>query len=113
MTKIEGDIIIVYLNGRLDIHLSVDVENRLQSIIKEEPEYHILIDLSDVEYMSSSGIRLLVSILRTVESNDRKLKLSNMNESVKKIFEIVELTSMFDIYNSEEEALKSFSNSIN
>ncbi|MFW6365234.1 MAG: STAS domain-containing protein [Spirochaetota bacterium] len=106
----EGNVIIIYLSGRLDVHLSSDVEKEINKIIKENPDVHLLLDLSDVEYMSSSGLRIFVSTMRILRDNRKKLKLSNINSAVKKIFEVVELMDMFDIYDSEKEALESFNN---
>lgn len=107
-TKKVNNVIVVYLSGRLDVHLSADVEKEINKIINNEPTCHLLLNLSDVEYMSSSGLRIFVSTMRILKESKRKLYLSNMNSAVKKIFEVVELMDMFDIYETEEEALKSF-----
>ena len=107
-TKKVGNVIIVYLNGRLDVHLSADVEKGINKIIKEGPECHLLLNLYDVEYMSSSGLRIFVSTMRILKDNKKKLKLCNINSAVKKIFEVVELMEMFDIYDSEQAALEAF-----
>jgi len=109
-TKKEGNVVVAYLFGRLDVHLSADAEKEINKIIKEEPTSHLLLNLKDVEYMSSSGLRIFVSTMRILKDSQRKLKLCNINSAVKKIFEVVELMDMFDIYESEEEALKSFNN---
>ncbi len=107
-TKKVNNVIVAYLSGRLDVHLSADVEKEINKIINNEPTCHLLLNLSDVEYMSSSGLRIFVSTMRILKESKRKLCLCNMNSAVKKIFEVVELMDMFDIYETEEEALKSF-----
>jgi anti-sigma B factor antagonist len=107
-TKKDGNVIVVYLFGRLDVHLSADIEREINRIIKEEPAAHLLLNLQEVEYMSSSGLRIFVSTMRILKENNRKLKLCNINSAVKKIFEVVELMDMFDIHESEAEALESF-----
>jgi anti-anti-sigma factor len=107
-TAKSNNVIIIYLNGRLDVHLSADVEKGINKIIKEEPQSHLLLNLEDVEYMSSSGLRIFVSTMRILKDNKRMLKLCNINSAVKKIFEVVELMEMFDIYNNEEDALAAF-----
>lgn len=107
-TKKVGNVIVVYLSGRLDVHLSADVEKEINKIINNEPTCHLLLNLADVEYMSSSGLRIFVSTMRILKESKRKLALCNMNSAVKKIFEVVELMDMFDIYETEEEAIKSF-----
>jgi anti-sigma B factor antagonist len=103
-----GNVDIVYLVGRLDVHLSSEIEKELDKIIRNESDTHLLMNLEKVEYMSSSGLRIFVSTMRTLKEQKRRLALCNMNNAVKKIFEVVELMDMFEIYDSEEDALKSF-----
>ncbi len=107
-TKKTNNVVVVYLAGRLDVHLSADVEKEINKVINEEPSCHLLLNLQDVEYMSSSGLRIFVSTMRILKESKRRLALCNMNAAVKKIFEVVELMDMFDIYDSEADALKSF-----
>ncbi len=107
-TKKNNNVIIIYLAGRLDVHLSADVEKEINKIINDDPASHLLLNLHDVEYMNSSGLRIFVSTMRILKESKRKLFLCNMNSAVKKIFEVVELMDMFDIFESEEEALRSF-----
>ncbi len=109
-TKKVDNVIVIYLAGRLDVHLSAEIEKEINSIIQNEPDSHLLMNLKDVEYMSSSGLRIFVSTMRILKESKRKLKLCNMNNAVKKIFEVVELMDMFDIFETEEEALKTFKN---
>lgn len=107
MKKVDN-VVVVYLSGRLDVHLSAEIEKEINKIIQNDSSTHLLMNLNDVEYMSSSGLRIFVSTMRILKEQKRMLKLCNMNNAVKKIFEVVELMDMFDIYDSEEEALKSF-----
>lgn len=104
------NVAVIYLAGRLDVHLSADIEKEINNIIQNDADCHLLLNLKDVEYMSSSGLRIFVSTMRILKESKRKLKLSNMNNAVKKIFEVVELMDMFDIYETEEEALQAFKN---
>ncbi len=103
--KKTGNNITIYLEGRLDVHLSADIEKEINKLITAEPSCNFVLNLKDVEYMSSSGLRIFVSTMRILKESKRKLVLCNMNNAVKKIFEVVELTDMFDIFNSENEAL--------
>lgn len=105
-TEKKGDSIVAYLRGRLDVHLSGEIEKDLNDLIEQNPDKNLVINLDEIEYMSSSGLRVLVAIMRQLKSNDRSLKLCHLNTAVKKIFEVVELMDMFDIYDTEEEALK-------
>ena len=105
-TKEVGNHIIAYLKGRLDVHISGEIEKDLMTLSQKFPESDFILNLEGIEYMSSSGLRILVALMRHLKSKNRKLKLCNMNIAVKKIFEVVELMDMFDIYDSEDEALK-------
>ena len=107
-TKTVDNVIVINLAGRLDVHLSADVEKEINNIIHTETGKHLLLNLKDVEYMSSSGLRIFVSTMRILKETKRSLRLCNMNNAVKKIFEVVELMDMFDIYDTEEEAIASF-----
>jgi len=104
-TKKIDDNIVIYLAGRLDVHLSADIEKEINELIKSEAKSNFILNLKDVEYMSSSGLRIFVSTMRILKESKRKLALSNMNNAVKKIFEVVELTDMFDIFDTEDEAI--------
>jgi anti-sigma B factor antagonist len=103
-----NNIIILYLTGRLDVQFSINIEKEIYQLIQSEPDHHFLLNLADVKYMSSSGIRIFVSTMRILKEKEKKLKLCNLSDSVKKIFEVVELLDMFDVYNSEQEAIKCF-----
>lgn len=105
-TKEVGNTIVAYLKGRLDVHISGEIEKDLMLLSEKNPEADFVLNLEGIEYMSSSGLRVLVALMRHLKTGGRKLKLCNMNLAVKKIFEVVELMDMFDVYASEEEALK-------
>mgnify|MGYP000889275886 CR=1 FL=1 len=103
--EVRGNHLVVSLSGRMDVHLASEVENQLANLMKSQPDKHILLDLSDVEYMSSSGLRVFVSSMRTLRERNLNLLLCNLSPAVRKVFEVVELMDMFDIYESQEEAL--------
>jgi stage II sporulation protein AA (anti-sigma F factor antagonist) len=104
--KVE-DRLVVYLEGRLDVTVATEVEEQLIKLIDDEGEKHIILNLEQVEYMSSSGFRACIAILRKLKQRDGSLKLCNIRPSVKRIFDVIELTSLFDIFDSEDAALQS------
>jgi len=106
-TREENNHIIVYLKGRIDVHLASEIESELMKLIEQNPNKDFILNLIDVEYMSSSGLRVFVSIMRYLKERNRNLKLSNLSLAVKRVFEVVELMDMFDIYNDESDALAS------
>ena len=106
-TRKEGKVIVIELEGRLDVHLSLEIEQAVNDII-DKGEKYLLFDLKGVQYLSSSGLRIFIAAMRKLKSIDGALKLANMSDSVKKIFKVVELIDLFEIYESVEEALAMF-----
>ncbi len=105
-SKKVGDKLVVFLEGRLDVSVANEVEEELARMIDNENQRHIVLNMDKVEYMSSSGFRACIATLRKLNSREGTLKLCNIRPSVKRIFDVIELTSLFEIYDSESEALK-------
>ncbi len=105
-TKKVGDKLVVYLEGRLDVSVANEVEEELARVIDQDNHKHLVLNMDKVEYMSSSGFRACIATLRKLNAKDGTLKLSNIRPSVKRIFDVIELTSLFDIYETEADALK-------
>ncbi len=104
-TKKVGDKLVVYLEGRMDVSVANEVEEELARLIDNDNQKHLVLNMDRVEYMSSSGFRACIATLRKLNAREGTLKLSNIKPSVKRIFDVIELTSLFDIYETEEEAL--------
>ncbi len=108
-TKETGDIVIVYLSGKLDSSLSRIVEEELNEIINNKLEFNFLLNFEDVNSMSSNGIRIIANAKNMVNKKNKIIKLCCLRNIVKRIAEVTELSSLIEIYESEDEALKSFS----
>ncbi len=106
-TRKEGKVVVIELEGRLDVHLSMEIEAEVNNII-DSGDIFLVFDLKEVKYLSSSGLRIFIAALRKINKLNGKLKLANMNEPVKRIFKVVELIDLFEIFSSVEEALESF-----
>ncbi len=102
-----GNITVVYLIGRLDIFESESAEMDLFDIVEENPENHMVIVLEKLDYLSSSGLRIFISLKRFLENRGRRLILCNdRNNAVNIFFKIVNIGQMFDIFRSEDEAAR-------
>ncbi len=110
-TKTADNVIVVNLEGRFDVYISSDVEKEINSIIYSEEGKHLLLNMKDVEYMNSSAVRIIMSFHKLLRETNRILKFCNINDSIKIIFDVLELEEMFEIYESEEEAIASFKKS--
>ncbi len=105
-TRKEKKWLIAYLTGRLDVKASSEVEDKLGRLVDDKNLYLIL-ELKGVEYMSSSGFRTLISILRKLKARDGELRICCIQPEVSRIFELIELNSLFNVYKTEEDALAS------
>lgn len=106
--KIGTDTVVIYPEGKLHIHAVLVLEEMMNIAIEENPGCNVVVDLSDVEHMSSSCLRLFVATQAKLMSKGLKLKLCNPNTISKKILGITELDTQIDVYDTEEEAVKSF-----
>jgi len=103
-----GRIDVVSLKGRMDAYNSISVSEFLDELTGEGSK-QLLIEMEGVDYMSSSGLRVLLSTLKKLKNQGGKLKLCSLQPYVQEVFEIAGFNQLFDIYSSEDEALKSFS----
>ena len=106
-SEVNPHVTIVDLKGRLDVHYSTEIEEGLNQLINGGRIF-ILLNLKAVEYLSSSGLRIFIATMRKLKEKNGKLKLCNMSDAVKKIFRVVELIDMFEIYEDEQQAAQSF-----
>jgi anti-sigma B factor antagonist len=58
----------------------------------------ILVDLENVSFMDSSGLRVLVSALKIIKASDRKLVVCSVNKQVRLLFELASVDKFFEIY---------------
>lgn len=96
---------IIYIMGNMDVHSIHKIEKVfLQEIQKNDTET-IIINLENVPFVSSSGLRILVASLKHSKEQENKLILTNLKPAVEKVFEIVDLNTMFHIRKTMEEAI--------
>lgn len=92
---------------RLDAHNSNELKAQLLNLF-EEGKVNIIIDLSPVRFIDSSGLGALVSGFKNASSRDGGLKLCGLQTQVKSMFELTRLHRVFEIFPGAEEAVASF-----
>jgi anti-sigma B factor antagonist len=102
-----GDIVILDVNGEIDLYNAPEIKDTINKLI-EEKKYNVVINLDKVSYIDSSGIGALISSLSNLKKYQGGLKICNVSGSVRKVFELTKLTSFFEIYDSEQEAIDAF-----
>ena len=104
---LEGSTVIAYLSGRIDISAANGIEVELNECIDSNNDVKfLLINMAEVEYLSSSGFRVMVALLRKLKDKGGVLKLCSIKPEVQRIFDVIEMTSLFDIFPTEESALE-------
>lgn len=94
------------LKGDVDMNTSSDVRNALADVFKQVAPgaKALLIDLSQVKYMDSSGIATLVEVMQNCMKSGMRLRLVDLSPPVRDVFELARLASIFEIFASLNEA---------
>lgn len=106
-TQDSGAVTVVAVSGRVDSSTAPGLEDALKQLVDAE-KTHIVLDLLDVEYMSSAGLRAMVSTLKSVKRVNGDLRIANPSARVEEVLRLAGLTSIFGIYRSRDEAVGSF-----
>jgi anti-sigma B factor antagonist len=93
--------------GRVDSSTAPELESALKKLV-EANKTRIVLDLKGVEYMSSAGLRAMVSTLKAVKRVNGDLRLACPSPRVEEVLRLAGLTSIFSIYGSRELAADSF-----
>lgn len=102
-----GGPIVLRLGAMLKVGETVrEFEGRLEQIASDRTE-SLILDLSDVEYMDSTTLGVLVGALHRLKSENRELVLVNPRERIASLLRVAKLDSLFEIYGTVEEAVAS------
>ena len=96
---------VVEATGDIDLNHSPAFQSGLAEVLHRQPS-GIIVDLSAVAYMDSSGVASLVKLLARSRQAKATLRLAGMNDRVRSIFETTRLDRVFDIFATAEEALR-------
>ena len=92
------------LEGEIDLHVSSRVAESLRTTSEQKPA-RLVVDLSDVTYIDSSGLAVLIEGMQNVEAYGGKFFLAGLQENVRPIFEIARLDQVFIIFPHVDAAL--------
>ena len=108
--RIAGTVAIVKVTGDITSNTGGDVilKDKMRSLVQQGHK-KVLLNLGDVSYVDSAGLGELVQSYATVNKNGGSLKLLNTTKRIKDLLAITKLLTVFDTYDSEAEAVTSFS----
>ncbi len=87
---------LVTLEGELDTVAAADVEKTLQPLYTTNGK-DVIIDCEGLEYIASSGLRILISILKGAKAGGSKVVMKNMNEDIKSVFKLTGFINIFEV----------------
>lgn len=90
--------------GAIDLHVSPELRASLRTIIDEEKPKRLVVDLSKVPYIDSSGIAVLIGALQSLEHEGGVFLLAGAQEGVRMIFESAKLDQYFRLFPDVESA---------
>jgi len=103
-----GDVTILDLSGEVRIgEGAVSLRDSIRKLT-DEGKKKVLLNLAGVKYMDSTGVGELIANYTTISRQGGQLKLLNLTDRIQNLLVITKLLTVFDSYDNEAEALKSF-----
>ena len=87
--------IVATLVGELDTTAAIEVEEALKPLFDNQGR-DIIIDCTELEYIASGGLRILLSILKQATAHGSHVILKNVNEDIREVFKLTGFISIFD-----------------
>ena len=81
------------------------IENSLVPLIDQRPGIKLVLDFSNVKFLSSAVLGLLIRVSKKIYESNGQLKLCNINEKIFQVFKITRLDRIFDIFKTQQAAL--------
>lgn len=98
-------VIVLAPSGRLDITTAWQFRLKLQECISKLSP-HVVVDLSQVNFIDSSGLTSLVAGMRDADKVKGSFRICNVHQEAKLVFEVTMMDSVFEIFETQEEALE-------
>ncbi len=95
----------VQLQGSIDTESSPDLEEELKEIIDQKTKA-VILDMGGVNYLSSAGIRVVIWAKKALQEKNATFAMINLQPQIKKVFEIMKILPMVNIFDDMPEADK-------
>ena len=92
--EIEGKLVAT-LAGEMDTAAAVEAEAALQPLFERSGK-DVVLDCTELEYIASSGLRVLLNVLKKVKADGSRITLKNVNEVIRDVLELTGFISLFD-----------------
>lgn len=102
-----GTVNIVELGGYLDAHTAPQLENVFSELIRNK-KFNVVVNFEKLSYISSAGLGVFMAFIETMRENSGDIKLAAMKPNVYNIFDLLGFPLLYEIFNSENEAVEKF-----
>lgn len=106
--KLKYEILIVHMSGELDHHSAEETRNKIDNELEHCGYKDLILDFSQVTFMDSSGIGVVIGRYKKLALKKGKLCVINVNNNIKKVFELSGMFKIIPLYENLEKAVKSF-----
>lgn len=103
-TLTQGDRTLVRVRGEIDLFSAPELRDSLVDLVRTG-HHHLIIDMEDVEFIDSTGLGVLVNVLKRVRIHDGSLRLVCTHERIISLFRITVLPKAFPIHDTVAEAM--------
>lgn len=104
-----GEVMVLAVTGRIDSTTASTLNERLANA-QGALRNRLVLDLGQVDYISSAGFRILMITAKRIRNANGRLALCGLSAELRRLFDIAELTDFFTILSSRQEALRSIEN---
>jgi len=102
-TRTEAGYTILELSGEVDLHLSPQARKQILSLLKQS--YHLMVDLSAVDYIDSSGVASLVEGFQVAKTANLNFGLIGVSEAAMQVLQLARLDKVFSIYDTIDDVI--------
>ena len=103
----KGKVSVLDLNGKLDLPNAARLKDQVKTLLDDQKN-QIHLDMEKVDFINSSGLGALVSLMKEIRVHKGRLTLSNLAPYVNEIFEITQLSHVFEIFQNVDDAVASY-----
>ncbi|RDY22614.1 anti-sigma F factor antagonist [Romboutsia maritimum] len=101
------NLLIEFMSTELDHHISNEIREEIDDLLSAKQIKNIIFDFKNIHFMDSSGIGVIIGRYKKISSEGGKVSVININQRVKKIFDISGMNNIINVYDTYEDAVSS------
>lgn len=112
-SKVEfvDDIAVIKVGGFIDAHTAPEFEKVFNDLIKNK-NFKFVVNFSDLNYISSAGLGVLMGQIEYIRENGGDIKLTNLSKKVFKVFDLLGFTTLYEVFDDYNEGIARFKNPV-